>query len=100
MKLSIEIDCTPEEARSFLGLPDVGPLNERLVGELQQRVSAGLAALAPEDLLKNWLSLGTGAQDQLRKFVGVMADIARRPGATGGAPGSPGSGTAPTGPTD
>ncbi|MEE4537438.1 MAG: DUF6489 family protein, partial [Erythrobacter sp.] len=23
MKISIEIDCTPEEARAFMGLPDV-----------------------------------------------------------------------------
>ena len=23
MKVNIEIDCTPEEARSFMGLPDV-----------------------------------------------------------------------------
>lgn len=27
MKVHIEIDCTPEEARSFLGLPDVGKAN-------------------------------------------------------------------------
>ena len=24
MKVNIEIDCTPEEARTFLGLPDTG----------------------------------------------------------------------------
>jgi hypothetical protein len=93
MKLSIEIDCTPEEARSFLGLPDVRPLNERLVKELQERMSANLAAIAPDELLKNWLSLGTGAQDQLRRFVGTMADIARRPGATGNASGAPSAGS-------
>lgn len=27
MKVQIEIDCTPEEARSFMGLPDVGKAN-------------------------------------------------------------------------
>ena len=27
MKVNIEIDCTPEEARSFMGLPDVGKAN-------------------------------------------------------------------------
>lgn len=27
MKVHIEIDCTPEEARSFMGLPDVGKAN-------------------------------------------------------------------------
>lgn len=28
MKLSVEIDCTPEEARRFLGLPDVSKAND------------------------------------------------------------------------
>ena len=27
MKVHIEIDCTPEEARSFMGLPDVSKAN-------------------------------------------------------------------------
>ncbi|MDN3646894.1 DUF6489 family protein [Pontixanthobacter aestiaquae] len=28
MKANIEIECTPEEARSFLGLPDVSKAND------------------------------------------------------------------------
>jgi hypothetical protein len=28
MKFTVEIDCTPEEARRFLGLPDVSKANE------------------------------------------------------------------------
>ena len=28
MKLNVEIDCTPEEARRFLGLPDVSKAND------------------------------------------------------------------------
>ena len=31
MKITIEIDCTPEEARSFLGLPDVSAANDLYV---------------------------------------------------------------------
>lgn len=27
MKITIEVDCTPEEARNFLGLPDVSVAN-------------------------------------------------------------------------
>ena len=29
MKVNVEVECTPAEARAFLGLPDVTPLNER-----------------------------------------------------------------------
>lgn len=28
MKVHIEIDCTPEEARTFMGLPDVNKVND------------------------------------------------------------------------
>lgn len=31
MKITIEIDCTPEEARSFMGLPDVSGANDLYV---------------------------------------------------------------------
>ena len=38
MKLNVEIDCTPAEARAFLGLPDVSSLNEHLVAEMKKRM--------------------------------------------------------------
>ena len=31
MKFTVNVECTPEEARRFVGLPDVTPLNEMLV---------------------------------------------------------------------
>jgi len=31
MKVNVELDCTPEEARRFLGLPDVSKANEAYV---------------------------------------------------------------------
>ena len=71
MKMTIEVDCTPEEARRFLGLPDVSALNEQLVKEMQARMSANMAALAPEELMKSWMAFGAGAQEQFRKLMEV-----------------------------
>ncbi|MBC2652466.1 hypothetical protein H7F50_13270 [Novosphingobium flavum] len=31
MKVQVEVDCTPEEARRFLGLPDVSKANDAYV---------------------------------------------------------------------
>lgn len=31
MKFHVDVDCTPEEARSFLGLPDLGPIHDRYI---------------------------------------------------------------------
>jgi len=69
MKLNIEIDCTPAEARAFLGLPDVAPLNEVLVAEMQKRMEANMAAMQPEDVMKSWTSFGLQAQDQFRRVM-------------------------------
>jgi hypothetical protein len=69
MKMTIEVDCTPEEARRFLGLPDVTALNEQLVAEMQKRVSANMSMLSPDEMMKSWMSFGAGAQEQFRKLM-------------------------------
>ena len=69
MKMTIEVDCTPEEARRFMGLPDVSALNDHLVSERTKRVDANVGLLDPQDFMKNWMAFGTGAQDQFRKMM-------------------------------
>ena len=48
MNVKIEIDCTPQEARAFLGLPNVEPLNDHLVEEMKKRMDANISALQPD----------------------------------------------------
>jgi len=79
MKMTIEVDCTPEEARRFMGLPDVSALNEHLVGEMQKRVEANMALISPDELVKNWMSFGAGAQEQFRKLMEVGMSAATTP---------------------
>jgi hypothetical protein len=79
MKMTIEVECTPVEARAFLGLPDVGPLNEHLVAEMQNRLTSNINMVAPEELMKNWMAFGVGAQEQFRNLMTAAAT-----GAAGG----------------
>jgi hypothetical protein len=69
MKVTVEIDCTPVEARAFLGLPDVTSLNESLVSEMQKRMAENVSAMQPEELMKAWTSFGLQAQDQFRRMM-------------------------------
>ena len=69
MKMTIEIDCTPVEARSFLGLPDVTTLNDYLVEEMKTRLSENMTKMQPDELLKSWMSYGAQAQDQFRQLM-------------------------------
>ena len=78
MKVTIELDCTPQEARGFLGLPDVSGLNEHLVGEMKKRMDANIAMLAPEELMKNWMAFGGQASGQFMKLMSAAADAEDR----------------------
>jgi hypothetical protein len=69
MKVSLEVDCTPEEARRFLGLPDVSGLNEALVNEMKARMGQNMSMLSPDELMKNWMAFGQGATEQFRKLM-------------------------------
>ena len=69
MKVSVEVDCTPQEARAFLGLPDVTALNEHLIAEMKARMDANIAMAAPEELMKNWMTFGGQATDQFMKLM-------------------------------
>ena len=41
MKVTIEIDCTPDEARVFMGLPDVKPMQAAVMASLGAAGGAG-----------------------------------------------------------
>ena len=67
MKIKLDIDCTPEEARTFLGLPDVAPLQAEMMGTIQERMMKTLTTMDPEALLKTWLPAGTPSFEQMQK---------------------------------
>ena len=48
MKFTVNVECTPEEARRFMGLPDVTPINETLVEEMGKRMEANLKLMSRE----------------------------------------------------
>ncbi|HUZ13162.1 MAG TPA: DUF6489 family protein [Caulobacteraceae bacterium] len=84
MKLNIDIDLTPQEARQFLGLPDVGALNEHMVAEVKKRLDANLAMAAPEELMKNWLAFGGQASAEFMKLMSAAAAGGLKGGGRGG----------------
>jgi len=67
MKISIDVECTPGEARAFLGLPDVIPMQQEMMAEIQRRVVAGLDAMEPDTLMKTWLPFGLQGLEQVQK---------------------------------
>jgi hypothetical protein len=68
MKVTFNVECSPEEARSFLGLPDVGPMQQALIAELEQRLRDNIQAMNPESMLKTWLPAGLQNMEQAQKM--------------------------------
>ncbi|MAU41290.1 MAG: hypothetical protein CMF31_06685 [Kordiimonas sp.] len=68
MKISIDIDCTPKEARQFLGLPDVEPLQDLFLKELEKRMVNGLSPEDFEMFFKSWMPMGTQNWDKLQNL--------------------------------
>ena len=74
MKVNIEIDCTPVEARQFFGLPNVEPIQAAVMQQLEKRMLADIDRFSPETLMKNWLAVGPPGTEQMRDyFRGVFS---------------------------
>jgi hypothetical protein len=79
MKVNIEMDMTPEEARAFMGLPDVAPMQNRMMEEMQARMKAAFDANDPEGMMRAWMPLSSGfggGAEAFQKFQKAMWDNA------------------------
>ena len=80
MKVNVEVTCTPEEARAFFGLPDLGPMQQRVMGEIEERLRSSLNAMNPETIFKTWLPASMQGVEQMQQmqqaFWSQLANIA------------------------
>lgn len=74
MKVHIEIDCTPEEARTFMGLPDVGKANDVYV-DMMAKAMKGVSN--PDQLQDYARQLAPMGQAGLKLFQSFMEGAAR-----------------------
>lgn len=68
MKFTVDVDCTPEEARSFLGLPDVVPMQQAMMNEIQKSMADNLKAMDPDQMMKMWMPSGMQGFEHMQKM--------------------------------
>jgi len=69
MKLTMEVDLTPQEARKLMGLPDVEAMQEKIVDLIYTELQKSIADIKdPEKLWQRFMPIGQGLE-QLGKFV-------------------------------
>ena len=73
MKIKVDIECTPEEARAFLGLPDVGPMQRAVMNKLQSRLEETVDTFDPQTVIKTWFPDAMKGWDQWQKAFWASA---------------------------
>jgi hypothetical protein len=80
MKVNIEIDCTPLEARQFFGLPDVTPMQNAVMDKLQQQMMSNIDKISPDSLIQSWFSFDPKLAERMQEMFVSMTGL----GALGG----------------
>jgi hypothetical protein len=88
LAISIDIECTPGEARTLFGLPDVKPIQEALMAQIEARTTKMLAAMEPEALFNMWPPAGIQGLEQWQKFLWAIFSGAAAAAAGSGAKGA------------
>lgn len=69
MKVHVEVDCTPEEARTFLGLPDVAKANDAYVDAISKAMQGTTNVDQLQDFAKNLAPMGQMGMKLFQQFI-------------------------------
>ena len=75
MKVNVEIDCTPDEARAFFGLPNVQPMQTAVMDKLQQQMLSNIEKVSPEALMQSWFTFDPKIAERFQDMFVTMAGL-------------------------
>ena len=78
MKVTVDVDCTPEEARRFLGLPDLSEVHEAYVAKMKAAVAEAGSPEAFTEMTKAWGPMNEAGMNMWRQMVEQMSGKAPR----------------------
>lgn len=73
MKITVDVDCTPEEARRFMGLPDLTPVHAAYVDRMTRAMSEGLTPESAGELMKSWGPMSEAGMSMWRSMLEGMS---------------------------
>lgn len=77
MKINVTVDCTPDEARQFMGLPDVQPFQEEMMKIMREKAIENMKMMEPEAAMKAWMPLmNQGVSQGMDFFKNIMSGAA------------------------
>lgn len=73
MKVTIDIDCTPEEARRFMGLPDLSPVHDVYIEKMKSALAEGATPEMFGEMMKSWGPMSEASVSMWRQMVEGMS---------------------------
>jgi hypothetical protein len=73
MKVTVDVDCTPEEARRFLGLPDLTPVHQAYIDKMTKAVTDGVTPETFTELARSWGPMSEAGVTMWRQMFEQMS---------------------------
>lgn len=68
MKFNVEVECTPEEARRVMGLPDFTPVHDKYIATLMESMDGVVAPELLDNVMRSWAPMGEAGMGFWRKM--------------------------------
>lgn len=69
MKVNVEVDCTPEEMRRLMGLPDLTPLHDKYIALVSETMEGRVQPEMIESMMKSWAPMGEAGMNFWRRMI-------------------------------
>jgi hypothetical protein len=76
MKINVEVECTPEEARRFMGLPDLTPVHDKYIGMMTEAIDKQANPELFQQMLQSWSPMGDAG---MNFWKGLMDSATGKP---------------------
>ena len=80
MKVTLDVDITPEEVRKLFGLPDVEGFHRQLMDDVRERMAAGGEGYDPLKLFQPYLTGSMAGWDAFQRLMSGVAGAATAAG--------------------
>ncbi|PXA84381.1 hypothetical protein DMC47_40645 [Nostoc sp. 3335mG] len=72
VKITVDVDCTPEEARRFMGLPDLSSLHEAYLAKMRSAIEQGVTPDTIQTMMQSWGPMGEAGFNLWRQMLDNM----------------------------
>ena len=71
MKVTANVDCTPEEARAFLGLPDLAPIHEKYVESVMSAMDGAGSLEQMDKMIRAFAPMGDASMRLFQQLMDI-----------------------------